>query len=141
VNSGDSPELKRWDVLRKILVEDIAISRNAFGSPIKMHDTDWPVTDPLDETWSRDATELRSWGAVQGNTPSIVTHQLRIGRWMAKFGLCPDPECLGHSKCKTHVIPMHMLPLISSYEALQWGLNGAIIRRWKPMKGLLWGTT
>lgn len=82
-----------------------------FGSPIKMHDTDWPVTDPLDETWSRDATELRS---CTGHTPSIVTHQLRIGRWMARFGLCPDLECLGHSKCKTHVIPMHMLPSISS---------------------------
>jgi hypothetical protein len=28
VNSGDSPELKRRDVLWKILVEDVAISRN-----------------------------------------------------------------------------------------------------------------
>jgi hypothetical protein len=30
VNSGDSPELKRRDVLGKILVEDVAISRNAL---------------------------------------------------------------------------------------------------------------
>ena len=30
MNSGDSLEMKRRDVLRKILVEDVAISRNAL---------------------------------------------------------------------------------------------------------------
>ena len=42
VNLGDSPELKRRDVLGKILVEDGGRRCNieeCFGSPIKMHDT------------------------------------------------------------------------------------------------------
>jgi hypothetical protein len=43
VNSGDSPELKRRDVLGKILIKDGGGRRcnieECFGSPIKMHDT------------------------------------------------------------------------------------------------------
>jgi hypothetical protein len=42
VNLGDSPELKRRDVLGKILVEDGGRRCNieeCFGSPLKMHDT------------------------------------------------------------------------------------------------------
>jgi hypothetical protein len=35
VNSGDSPELKRRDMLGKILVEDVAISRNASDPQLK----------------------------------------------------------------------------------------------------------